>query len=58
MNNKGQNMIGQSIIFLGLWLITGVVWSIWFDGIYVALVGCFTALAVLGAINVTVNINR
>ena len=58
MNNKGQNLLGQAIIFLGLWLITSLVWSIWLDGIYVPMAGLVTALAGIGAFNIVLNINR
>ena len=58
INKKGQNLLGQAIIFLALWLITGLIWSIWLDGLAVAFAGCLTALAVLGVLNITLHIHR
>ena len=57
-NKKGQNLLGQAIIFLVLWLITGLIWSIWLDGIVVAIAGCLTSLAVLGVLNITLHLHR
>jgi len=58
MNKKGQNLLGQAIIFLILWLITGLIWSIWLDGLATAIAGCLTSLAVLGVLNITLHINK
>lgn len=58
MNKKGQNLLGQAIIFLALWLITSLIWSIWLDGIWVPGVGCITSLAVLGLFNVAIHFHR
>ena len=56
MNKKGQNLLEQAIIFLGLWLVTGLIWSIWLDGFLTAIAGCLTSLAVLGVLNITLHI--
>ncbi|MFH1238398.1 MAG: hypothetical protein V1491_03090 [archaeon] len=58
MKKKGQNLLGQAIIFLGLWLITGLIWSIWLDGLATAVAGCLTSLAVLGVLNITFHIHN
>ena len=58
MSKKGQNLLGQAIIFLVLWLITSLVWAIWLDGIIVPIVGGITSLAALGLINVTLHFHR
>lgn len=58
MNKKGQNLLAQAIIFLVLWLITSLIWSIWLDGILVPVAGCFTSLAVLGVINVAIHFHK
>jgi len=58
MNKKGQNLLGQAIIFLILWLITSLVWSIWLDGILVPIAGCVTSLTVLGALNIVIHFHR
>jgi len=56
MNNKCQNLLGYLIIFLIAWLITSLVWMIWLDSFSAALLGCFTALALLGVFNVVIHI--
>lgn len=58
MNNKAQNMIGQVIIFLALWLVASLIWSIWLDDIMVPIAGLVTALAAIGAFNIVIHINR
>lgn len=58
MNKRGQNLLGQAIIFLVLWLITSLVWSIWLDGILVPVAGCLTSLAVIGVLNVALHFHR
>jgi len=58
MNKKGQSLFGQAVIFLGLWLVTGLIWSIWLDGIAVAGVSCLTSLAVLGVVNISLHFHR
>lgn len=57
MNKKG-NLLGQVILFLGLWLISSLVWSIWLDGIWNPLAGVLTSALALGLINITINFNR
>ncbi|MBW2965932.1 hypothetical protein KY342_02395 [Candidatus Woesearchaeota archaeon] len=57
MNKKAQNLLGQAIVFLGLWLITSLIWSIWLDGILVPAVGCVTSLAVVG-VNIAIHLHR
>lgn len=56
IGKKSQNLIGQAIIFFVVWLIAGLIWSIWLDGIYVAIAGCFTSLALLGVFNIVIHI--
>jgi len=56
MDKKGQNLIGQAIIFFVVWLISSLVWSIWLDGLMVAVTGCLTSLALLGVFNIVINI--
>ena len=58
MNNKGQNLLGQAIVFLALWLITSLIWSIWLDGIAVPIAGCITSLAVLGVFNIVIHLHK
>ena len=58
MNKKGQNLLGQTIIFLVLWLITSLIWSIWLDGILVPIVGCLTSLAVIGVLNIALHFHK
>jgi hypothetical protein len=55
-NKKGQNITATAIVFLVLWLITNLVWSIWLDGVYVAVIGCITSLGVIGAMSLTINL--
>ena len=56
MNNKGQNLLAQVIIFLVLWLITSLIWSIWLDGIYIPIAGLITSLAAIGAFNIVIHV--
>ena len=56
MDKKGQSLIGQAIVFFAVWLISGLVWSIWLDGLSVALAGCLTSLALLGVFNIVIHV--
>ena len=53
MNKKGNIIIG-AVVFLALWLISWLIWSIWTDGIVPAVLGCVTALAFLGVVKVVI----
>lgn len=58
MNKKGQNvtLVWQTIIFFVVWLVAGLIWGMWLDGVYAALVGCVTALALLGVFNIIIHV--
>ncbi len=56
IGKKGQHLIGQAIVFFIVWLIAGLIWSIWLDGIFTAVAGCLTSLALLGLFNIVINI--
>ena len=58
MNKKGQNLIIQTVVFLLLWFITSLVWSIWLDDIAVPIAGCITSLAVIGVLNFAIHFHR
>ncbi|GAG26359.1 unnamed protein product [marine sediment metagenome] len=61
MSKKGQmefNLLGQAVIFLGLWLVTSLIWSIWLEGILAPIAGAITSLAALGFINFNLHLHR
>ncbi|MFH1916104.1 MAG: hypothetical protein ABIJ21_02465 [Nanoarchaeota archaeon] len=56
MNKHDDGVIVIAIVFFVVWLIAGLVWSIWLDGIWTAIAGCLTSLAVIGVIKLVFNI--
>lgn len=56
MDKKGQNLIGQAIVFFVVWLVSAIIWSIWLDGLAVAVAGCVTSLALLGVFNIVIHV--
>lgn len=55
-NKKGHEIIISAIVFLVLWLISSLVWSIWLDDIAVPIVGAITSGMVVGGINFAINL--
>ncbi|MBS3091587.1 hypothetical protein J4217_04040 [Candidatus Pacearchaeota archaeon] len=58
MNKKGQQFVEKGLVFLGLWLISAIVWAFFLDGINVAIASCLTAIGVTSVINITISGKR
>ncbi len=54
-NSKKGDVVMSAIVFLVLWLITSLVWSIWLDGIAVPITGAITSGVVVGGITLVIN---
>jgi len=55
---NSEYLVVAAVVFLILWLITSLIWSWWLDGVIVPIAGCFTSLAVLGAVTIVITIKR
>jgi hypothetical protein len=56
--SRSEEIVVGAIVFVILWLLASLIWSIWLDGIYVPIAGLITSGLGTGVITGVISVNR
>lgn len=56
--SRSEEIVVGAIVFVILWILASLIWSIWLDGIYVPIAGLITSGLGTGVITGVISVNR